>query len=139
MSKECGAETLSITDAEIAEQEIAERKRRKKEYNDRYRKSENGKKKTKECADRLHAKYKKQKMAVAEMESNKTGVVKARPDKYPPENEDCEGECSVYACEVCSNFYLMSTLEDHPWFTKMGLAQPGHWTRDDIRHYDGAP
>ena len=122
MSQECGAETLAVI-----EDEIAERKRRKKEYNDRYRKSENGKKKTKECADRLHAKYKKQKMVVAEMGSKNTVAPKPKSDKFPPDNEECEGECNVLACAVCCDFYFNNELQDHPWFTKMGLAQPGHW------------
>jgi len=44
MSQECGAETPVIT-----AEDVAEAKRKKKEYNDHYRKSEKGKQTTKLC------------------------------------------------------------------------------------------
>jgi hypothetical protein len=115
MSQECDAEAQAIT-----VQELAERKKRKKEYNDRYRNSEKGKKKTKECADRMKTKYEGQKKIVAAAVSEP----KAKSDKYPPDNEDCEGECDVNSCWDCRQFYHAGSIEEHPWFAKHGLAQP---------------
>jgi hypothetical protein len=69
-------------------------------------------------------------------EEEEKAAKKAKSDKFPPDNEDCEGECNVFACAVCCDFYFENALEDHPWFTKMGLAQPGHWMGTDPWRYE---
>ena len=60
-------------------------------------------------------------------------AAKAKADKYPPDNEECEGECDIHSCWNCGNFYhwqsVTEPLEEHPWFAKMGLPQPKKWPR----------
>jgi hypothetical protein len=51
-------------------------------------------------------------------------AAKAKSDKYPPDNEDCAGECDVNSCWDCRQFYHEGSIEEHPWFAKHGLAQP---------------
>ena len=127
MSQEFDVETLVIT-----AEEIAERKRKKKQYNDRYRKSEKGKKKTKECLDRLNAKHKKQRKAIAKMVVDSTvtttSISKVSKKRFPPDNENCDGECDVDSCWDCSSFYCWEN--EHPYFKRQGLAEPERWPDD---------
>jgi hypothetical protein len=57
------------------------------------------------------------------------GVVAVRPKKrFPPDNENCDGECDVDSCWDCSSFYCWEN--EHPYFKRQGVAEPERWPDD---------
>jgi hypothetical protein len=80
-------------------EEIAERKRKRKMYNDRYRSTLKGQQTTRACQKRIDAKLKESEKRVA-MTEQKNVVETGRAD--------CEGECEVMSCEDCKWFYALT-------------------------------
>jgi hypothetical protein len=106
-------------------EEIAERKRKRKMYNDRYRSTLKGQQTTRACQKRIDAKLKESEKRVAMTEQK--NVVEAG-------RADCEGECD-FSCEDCKWFYALTDdwpqWKVHPYFERMGLPLPAKWPSYD--------
>jgi hypothetical protein len=60
-------------------------------------------------------------------QANSVATVRAKK-RFPPDNENCDGECDVDSCWNCSSFYCWEN--EHPYFKKQGLAEPERWQDD---------
>ncbi len=80
-------------------EEIAERKRKRKMYNDRYRSTAKGQQTTRACQKRIDAKLK---------ESEKRVAITVQKNVVEAGRADCEGECEVMSCEDCKWFYALT-------------------------------